>query len=260
MMESKDYPWKTAWITGASSGIGYELATMLAGGGVRVAASARSAEKLAELAASHPGITPYPVDVTDRIAVLATAQQILSDFGYLDLAILNAGTWQPAPALELSGEQAANSMAVNYLGVVNCIEPLIPAMQSRGSGHLALTGSIAGYRGLPNSCNYGPTKAALINLAETLSIELKREGIAVTIINPGFVDTPMTEVNDFPMPFLMKKEDAAAKILDKLPSKPFEIAFPWQLVRQLKFAQMLPPVSYVRVFRRILGYNSKPKP
>ncbi|MBU2581561.1 MAG: SDR family NAD(P)-dependent oxidoreductase [Alphaproteobacteria bacterium] len=252
-MPTPRYPWKTVWITGASSGIGRELALSLAGAGVNVAASARSVAKLGELTKRQATIEAFPVDVTDRVATAECAARILERFGNIDLAILNAGTWHPAVATDLDSAKAADAMAVNYNGVVNCIVPLLPAMRRHGSGHIAFTGSIAGYRGLPKSSHYGPTKAALINLAETLSIELYREGISITIINPGFVDTPMTAVNDFPMPFLMTARDASARILKKLPRRPFEIAFPWQLVWQLKFAQMLPAVLYIRFIRRITG-------
>jgi len=258
-MDNTAYPWKTVWITGASTGIGRQLALSLAACSVKVAASARSAGKLAELAAGQSGISVYPLDVTDRAAVAAAAAAIADEMGGIDLAIFNAGTWHPSEAVDLDGAKAATSMAVNYLGVVHGIEAVLPRMRQRGLGHIAFTGSVAGYRGLPKSCHYGPTKAALINLAETLSIELKREGISVTIINPGFVDTPMTQVNDFPMPFLMTPEDAAGTILKRLPRKPFEIAFPWQLVRQLKFTQLLPAFLYIRLIRRLLGLNAKPK-
>lgn len=258
-MDATAYPWKSVWITGASTGIGRELALRLAASGVKVAVSARSAEKLAELAAGQSGIIAFPLDVTDRAAVAAAAREITDELGGIDLAIFNAGIYHPDKAIDIDGEEAAESMAVNYLGVVYGIEAVLPNMRQRGLGHIALTGSVAGYRGLPNSCHYGPTKAALISLAETLSIELKREGICVTIINPGFVDTPMTEVNKFPMPYLMSAEDAAGIILKKLPRKPFEIAFPWQLVRQLKITQMLPPILYIRLFRRIFGYAGMSK-
>lgn len=256
-MSDPRFPWKTAWITGASSGIGRELAVSLARAGVKVAASARSAEKLESLAAMQAGITAHPLDVTNPQDVAAEAENIFEQLGDIDLAILNAGTWHPAEAADIDGEKSAQSMAVNYLGVVYCIEALLPRMRRRGQGHIAMTGSVAGYRGLPKSCHYGPTKAALNNLAETLGIELKRDGIDITIINPGFVDTPMTEVNDFPMPFMISAEDAASRILKRLPRKPFEIAFPWQLVRQLKLAQLLPPISHVRLMRRLLGSQSK---
>ncbi len=249
------FPWKTAWVVGASSGIGRQLAIDLADAGVEVAASARSKDALDQLAAAHPNIVSVPLDITDRDAVKASPAVTGEAVGDIDVAILCAGVWHPDKAIDIDGAKAAQSMAVNYVGNVNCIEALLPGMRARGRGHIALTGSVAGYRGLPKACHYGPTKAALINLAETLCIELKPHGIAVTIINPGFVDTPMTEDNDFEMPYLMTPEEAARKILDKLPGQPFEIAFPWQLVTMLKTAEMMPTPLYLWQTRRSLGFD-----
>jgi NAD(P)-dependent dehydrogenase (short-subunit alcohol dehydrogenase family) len=252
-MASFKTPWNTAWITGASTGIGRSIALKLAAANVKVAASARTQENLTDLASCHPNITPAALDVGDRDAVLASAVPRGEQIGEIDIAILNAGIWHPSWAKEIDGAKAADSMAVNYLGVVNCIEALLPHMTRRGRGHIAITSSVAGYRGLPKSCHYGPTKAAIYNLAETLSIELKSEGIDITVISPGFVETPMTSVNDFPMPYIMSSDEAADRILKKLPSKPFEIAFPWQLVWSLKLAQVLPTPLYLWQARRSLG-------
>ncbi len=252
-MASLKTPWKTAWITGASTGIGRSIALRLAAADVKVAASARTQKKLTDFASRHPKITPAVLDVGDRDAVLADAVPRGEQIGEIDLAILNAGVWHPSWATDIDGAKAAQSMAVNYLGVVNCIEALLPHMTRRGRGHIAITSSVAGYRGLPKSCHYGPTKAAIYNLAETLSIELKSKGIDITVISPGFVETPMTSVNDFPMPYIMSPDEAAYRILKKLPSKPFEIAFPWQLVWSLKLAQMLPTPLYLWQARRSLG-------
>jgi short-subunit dehydrogenase len=250
-----DFPWKTAWITGASSGIGRELALRLANAGVKVAASARSTDRLQELATQHPNITAVPLDVSDRRGVLLSPAPTGEAIGDIDLAVLNAGVWHGSRAVDLDGGKAAQSMAVNYLGVVNCIEALLPHMRRRRSGHIAMTGSVAGYRGLPTSCHYGPTKAALMNLAETLAIELSPDNIDITIINPGFIDTPMTSVNEFSMPYMMSAEEAAGRILRELPKKPFEIAFPWQLVWQLKIAKRMPNRLFLRRMRRAFGYT-----
>ena len=251
-MASQQFPWNTAWITGASTGIGRSIAVKLAAAGVKVAASARTEANLADLSAQHPNITAVPLDVSDRHSVMDNAVPRGGQIGEIDLAILNAGVWHPSWAKDLAGDKAAQSMSVNYLGVVYCIEALLPNMTRRGRGHIAITSSVAGYRGLPKSCHYGPTKAAIYNLAETLSIELKSAGIDITVISPGFVETPMTSVNDFPMPYIMRPEDAADRILKKLPAKPFEIAFPWQLVWSLKLAQMLPTPLYLWQARRSL--------
>lgn len=250
MAQGAAFPWKTAWITGASTGIGRSLAIKLAAGGVQVAASARTVSKLETIAAKSAAITSAPLDVGDRDAAIKTANAISQDIGSIDLAILNAGVWHPSPAVELDGAKAAQSMTVNYLGVVNCIEALLPGMLERGHGHIAIVGSVAGYRGLPKSCHYGPTKAALINLAETLAVEFASKGIDITIINPGFVETPMTDVNDFDMPYIMSPDEAATRILRKLPKKPFEIAFPWQLVWALKLARLMPTNLYLWQMRR----------
>ncbi len=256
-MAALQAPWKTAWITGASTGIGRALALKLAEAGVKVAASARSQKNLEEVASRHPNVTPAVLDVSDRAAVLQDAVPTGARIGDVDLAILNAGTWYPSWARDIDGAKAAQSMAVNYLGVVYCIEALLPLMTRRQRGHIAITSSVAGYRGLPKSCHYGPTKAAIYNLAETLSIELKSQGINITVISPGFVETPMTSVNDFPMPYIMSPDEAADRILKKLPSKPFEIAFPWQLVWPLKIAQMIPTPLYLWQARRSFGGTNK---
>jgi short-subunit dehydrogenase len=232
-------------------GIGRELAVKLARGGVRVAASARSADQLGELARAQAGIFPVPVDVTDRAAVVAAHQRVLATIGSVDLAVLNAGVWHPMSAGEYDAERVAQSMNVNYLGIANALEPLIPSMIAAGTGHLALVASVAGYRGLPKAAAYAPTKAAVISLAEVLRLELSRHGITVTLVNPGFVETPMTAVNDFPMPYMIKAEDAADRILKGLADGKFEIAFPWQLVTMLKLLRLMPNSVYLRLASRL---------
>ncbi|MGB9141637.1 MAG: SDR family NAD(P)-dependent oxidoreductase, partial [Aestuariivirga sp.] len=198
---NKSLPWKVAWVTGASTGIGREIALQLAAQGVTVAASARSADKLASLG---PAIRPYPLDVTDRSAVLATLETIERELGPIDLAILAAGTYSPVDVEEFDPAIFELAMATNYGGVVNALAGLLPRMSSRRIGHLAWIASVAGYVGLPKAAAYGPSKAALINLAESLKPDLDRKGIAVSVINPGFVETPLTAQNDFHMPFLMQ--------------------------------------------------------
>jgi short-subunit dehydrogenase len=244
-------PWKTAWVTGASTGIGRELALKLAAGGVRVAVSARSADKLDELARVHANILAFPLDVTAREDVQAAHRRIVEAMGAIDLAILNAGVWHPMKAREYDAVRVGQSMSVNYLGIANALEPLIPAMTGRGKGQLALVGSVAGYRGLPNAAAYAPTKAAIISLAEVLRLELVRHGIVVSLVNPGFVETPMTAVNEFPMPYIMKPGDAANLILRGLARRKYEIAFPWQLVTLLKLLRLLPNALYLRIAGRL---------
>jgi len=232
--------WKVVWITGASTGIGREIALRLATKGMRVAVSARSADKLSALAAASPNITAYPLDVVDLAASRATADRISLELGPIDLAILNAGVWLPMEAKAFDPELVTRALAVNYTGVTNALGSLIPAMVARKAGHIAIVASVAGYRGLPVAATYAPTKAALINLAETLYPELAEDNVMVTVINPGFVDTPMTKSNTFPMPFLISTEAAVDTIIKGLAKGKFEIVFPWRMMLLSKFVRLLP--------------------
>lgn len=243
--------WKTAWVTGASSGIGRELALKLADRGVKVAVSARSADKLDELSRINSNITPIPLDVTSREAVNDAVANLVDKFGHLDLVVLNAGVWQPIAATKFDAGAASNSMAVNYLGVANVLEPLIPRMVARGQGQLALVASVAGYRGLPKAAVYAPTKAAVISLAEVLRVELAPHGVEVSLVNPGFVETPMTAVNEFPMPFILKPDDAAERIIRGLAKGKFEVAFPWQLVTIMKLLRVMPNALFLKLAGRL---------
>lgn len=245
-------PWRTAWITGASSGIGRELVVQLARKGVKVAASARSAERLDALARTEPGVLPFPLDVTDAEAVLSAHERIVAETGGIDLAVLNAGVWHPMNAADYDAGLALQSMTVNYGGIVNALGPLIPTMLAKGSGHIALVASVAGYRGLPKAAAYAPSKAAVIALAEVLRLELESRAITVSLVNPGFVETPMTSVNTFEMPFIIKADDAAARIIRGLERGAFEIAFPWQLVTMLKVLRLLPNRLYLPIARRMV--------
>ena len=249
--------WNTVWITGASTGIGRALALELARGGARVAASARNADALAALSRENPRIAAYPVDVTDRAAMLAAADKIRSDMGPIDLAVLNAGVWQPMGASQFSSEAAAKSMAVNHGGICNGLEAILPAMIARRGGHVALVASVAGYCGLPKAAAYGPTKAAVINLAESLYSDLEMKGIRLQVINPGFVDTPMTEVNTFPMPFLIPVDQAVGHIVRGLNSKKFEIVFPWQMAVMMKLAKRASYPLFFWIARNFLSPASK---
>lgn len=232
--------WRTAWITGASSGIGRALAVALAERGIQVAASARSADKLALLARDHPGIVPLPLDVRDASAMAEAVRSITGTLGPIDLAVLDAGVFEAMTARSFSAAKAANAMAVNYQGVVNGIEALLPSMLERGAGHIAMMGSIAGYRGVRPNAAYGPTKAAVINLAEALRDDLGARGITVSVINPGYVETPMTSIGTQPMPFIVSTDYAARRIVRGLERGKYEIAFPWQLVALAKLGRLMP--------------------
>lgn len=243
--------WKHAWITGASSGIGAELAVSIAATGTMVSASARSAGKLLTLSQRQAGILPLPLDVSDPAAVKTAVAEAEQAQGPIDLAILNAGVWMPSEPDSFNGEAAAKSMDVNYLGVTHALAAVVPQMIERKAGHIVIVASVAGYSGLPKGAYYAPTKAALINLAESLHPELEQHGIKVQLVNPGFIKTPMTKVNTFPMPFLMELPDAVKLIMNGLASNRFEIAFPWQLARLLKLMRMLPYWLYFWLVRRL---------
>ncbi len=245
--------WRTVWITGASTGIGRELALKLAAAGMNVAATARSKDKLDALAGEADRVTPLPADVTEPAALAALTQQIAADIGPIDLAILNAGTYAPLDSSkDFDAELFRKTVDVNYLGVTNAIAAVLPGMLERGRGHIAIVASVAGYRGLPKAAAYGPTKAALINLAETLKPELEPQGIRISIVNPGFVRTPMTAQNDFPMPFLMEPGDAADRIISGLENGRYEIAFPRRFVAILKTLRLLPNAAFFWVVRKFI--------
>jgi NAD(P)-dependent dehydrogenase (short-subunit alcohol dehydrogenase family) len=253
MQATRQPPWRTAWITGASSGIGRALAMTLAERGVKVAASARSAERLAALAAAQPGIAPLPVDVTDLAAMRQAAESIAATLGTLELAVFGAGIWEAMSARSFSADKAARAMAVNYQGVVNGLEAALAPMLARGAGHIAVIASVAGYRGLPRTAAYGPTKAALINLAEGLREDLARHGVGISLINPGYVATPMTQGNAFPMPFLVGADAAARRIVRGLEKGRFEIAFPWPMVALMRLARLLPYPLFFAYARTLLA-------
>lgn len=257
-MSKSNVPWSVVWLTGASSGIGRDIALKLADLGATVAASARSEDALNALAKINPNIIPVPVDVTDRNAMERAVQHIQSTIGTIDLAIMNAGVWEQFGARKFSAEKANKSMDVNYGGVVNGIGPLLPDMIKRQSGHVAFVSSVAGYRGLPNAAAYAPSKAAVISLSETLQPDLARFGVKVSIINPGFVDTPMTEVNKFPMPFIITSQDAADRIITGLKKGKYQIAFPWQTNLMMKFARLMPTRLFLRMVQTFMLAEPKP--
>ncbi len=243
-------PWKIVWVTGASTGIGRDIALQLAAAGVTVAASARSPDKLAGLG---PTIHAYPLDVTDQAATAAVVDRIESELGAIDLCILGAGTYAPVDAAALDPKPFAVMMNTNYMGVVNCISALAPRMIGRGRGHLSWIASVAGYVGLPKAAAYGPTKAALINLGESIYPEFRRKGVAVSVINPGFVATPLTAQNDFEMPFLMQSEEAARRTIEGLRSGRFETAYPRRFAAILKIARLLPyPLFFKLIDKAVL--------
>jgi len=248
---------RCVWITGASSGIGRSLALHYARVGAAVAVSARRADMLAELASDAAGlsgrIVAFPVDVADAAAMARTGEAIEAALGPLDLAVFNAGTHEPVDVVRFDPGPFQRLMAINFMGVVNGIAAVLPSFIARRRGRIAVVSSVAGYRGLPQAAAYGPTKAALINLCEALKPDLDRFGVGISVINSGFVRTPLTDRNRFPMPFLISAEDAARRIARGLDRGAFEITFPRRFTWLLKLGRILPYGIYFALVRRVTG-------
>lgn len=234
--------------------MGRAIALELAARGVRVAASARREDELQALAGDSAGvIAPYPLDIADGSSVAVTAARIEAELGPPDLVVQAAGLWLPFRLDDMSPEPFERSMQVNYMGSVNVLAAVLPRMRRAGAGTVAVVASVAGYRGLPKGASYAPTKAALISLAECLRTELDGSGVSVHIVNPGFVATPMTARNDFPMPFLMQPEEAARRTVDGLARGGFETAFPRRFVAILKLMRILPYALYFPIIRKVVS-------
>jgi short-subunit dehydrogenase len=250
-----DWKGKRVWLIGASSGIGLALARTLIGKGAKVAVSARNAEALHELAAgTRPAsVLPLPLDATCIDQLQGALREMIDAWGGIDIALFLQGTHEPVRAWTLDSTVAHRLVETNLLSVLDSLAVVLPQMLRQGSGGIAICSSVAGYRGLPTSLVYGATKAALINLAETLYMDLSPRGIAVWIVNPGFVKTPLTDRNEFRMPALISSEEAAAQIVAGLASGRFEIHFPKRFTRWLKLLRLLPYGLYFRLVRRATG-------
>jgi short-subunit dehydrogenase len=247
-----DWSRQRVWIVGASSGIGAALAEKLLATGARVALSARSADKLNALAAQFnvAKTLVLPLDITEVESIANAEKKLIAAWGGYDLVIFMAGNYTAMRAWELDLAVAKQMVAVNWEGFLNGLSVVIPRMMQAKSGGIALVSSVAGYRGLPKSLVYGPTKAALINLAETLYLDLKDKGLDVYVICPGFVKTPMTADNDFEMPYLITPEEAADEIVKGFGKGEFEIHFPKAFTRMLKTLQSLPYSLYFSAVKR----------
>jgi short-subunit dehydrogenase len=245
-----DWQGRRVWIVGASSGIGAALAADLDARGARLALSARSAGRLRDVAEGMRDVMLLPLDVTDAGAFTPAMMQILDAWGGLDLVILNAGTYTPLRAWDLTTDTARQTVHTNLLGVMDGVAAVVPQMLRQQGGAIAIVGSVAGYRGLPRALAYGPSKAALINFAETLYLDLAPEGVSVFIINPGFVATPLSAQNDFDMPALISAEDAARRIVRGFAGGAFEIHFPQRFTRVMKLLRWLPDRLYFSLVSR----------
>ena len=249
-----DWRGKRVWVVGASSGIGAALARALAARGARLGLSARSRSGL-EAVALDCGIDTVlaPMDGTRAEDFARVCNTLLTNLGGIDLLVLCAGTYRPLRAWELEPTLIRETLDTNVFGAMVGVAAVIPHWLQRGEGAVALVGSVAGYGGLPNATVYGPSKAALINLAETLHLDLSPKGVGVYLINPGFVDTPLTAQNDFHMPALVTAEQAAQQIIAGFARGDFEIHFPRRFTRVLKLLQWLPRRWYFPLVRRFTG-------
>ena len=247
-----DWSNKRVWIVGASSGIGAALADQLHARKAKVAVSARSADKLnatvARLGAARA--LALPLDITDVATIKSAEAELMAAWGGYDLVVFMAGDYTAMRAWELDLKIAKQMVAINWEGFLNGLSIVIPRFMQAKAGGIALVSSVAGYRGLPKSLVYGPTKAALINLAEVLYLDLKEKGLDIYVINPGFVKTPMTDRNDFEMPSLITPEEAASEIIKGFEKGEFEIHFPKRFTRMLKVLRHLPYSLYFPAIKK----------
>jgi short-subunit dehydrogenase len=250
------WPDARVWVIGASYGIGAETARALLRAGARVALSARSTDKLESVAAAdghRAAAKVLPLDFTRGADVSAAWERIRSDWGGCDLVLVVAGTHREFRAWDLTEAGADELLETNLNGPLATVAAVLPGLIAQGRGAIGIVSSVAGYRGLPKALVYGASKAALINFTETLYLDLHPRGLGVYLINPGFVDTPLTARNDFRMPHLISAEEAATEILSGLRAGEFEIHFPRAFTRKLKLLRLLPYRLYFALVRRATG-------
>lgn len=241
----RDWRGKRYWLVGASEGLGRALAQRLSAAGAEVILSARSAGRLEELAAELPGpARVVTVDVSDRASVEAAA----AEAGEIDGVVYLAGVYWPMKSQEWDAEKAEAMADINFTGCVRTLGAVLPEMVARGRGHVVLTGSLSGFRGLPGAVGYGASKAAVMSLAETMHADLRGSGIEVQVANPGFIKTRLTDKNDFKMPFLMTPEEAAGAMFALMDGKAFKKNFPWGFGAVFRLSQFLPDWAYYRLF------------
>tara|TARA_B100001540_G_scaffold309246_1_gene325143 strand:+ start:1341 stop:2093 length:753 start_codon:yes stop_codon:yes gene_type:complete len=249
---------ETIWITGASSGIGKALALKFANEGWQVAASARSENLLKIISESNKNITSFPLDVTNGENCKEIFEQIKNKYESINICFFSTGTWDPKKEKDIDIDQMKKVMNVNFFGTLNCIKAVEKYFKEKNNGHISIVSSIAGYRGLPNSTGYGASKAALNNLAESLYFDFGRYNVRVSLVSPGFIKTPMTDKNEFKMPFLKTAEYAADKIYKGLiNSSSFEIDFPKELTLILKFLKILPDSLYFKLIRKLTKFQKR---
>ena len=243
---------RRVWLVGASTGIGLACAQALRAAGAQVVVSARNPQGVLDWAAKDAGVKWRALDVSDASQVQATARALLAE-GPLDMVVYAAGTYRAQRATAMDIDDLLQHDKVNYQGALQVIHAVLPGMLAQRSGHISLLSSVAGWRGLPNGLAYGPTKAALTHLAETLYMDLQDQGIGVSVVNPGFVATPLTAQNQFTMPALISPEEAARQMLKGWSQGQFDIHFPKRFTLWLKLLRLLPYRLYFPLVRKFTG-------
>ena len=239
---------KKIWITGASSGIGKALAIKFANNGWKVAISARRENLLQDLSKNNSNIFPFTLDVKDEKLTKSVFQNIIEKFKTLDICVFCNGIHDPEAEKKLSSEKIREIMETNFFGTLNCIMAANAFFRENKSGHISIVASVAGYRGLPAASGYCASKSALISLAESLYFDFKRHNVRVSVINPGFIKTPMTDKNKFPMPMIKSSEFAAEEIFIGLTKKnAFEIHFPLVFTMLMKLLKIMPNWLYLMI-------------
>lgn len=249
----RDWNGKRVWIIGASSGIGAEVARLLLAKGAKVALSARNREQLQQIAQTNTNAQVLPLDMTDIVSLQTAHAQLLAEWQQLDLVLIVAGAYNEMRANSFNLADANHVLDINVRGVYQCLDVVLPTLLKQGAGGIGIVGSVAGYSGLPKALAYGPSKAAIINLCESLYVDLHPKNIAVYMINPGFVATPMTANNDFEMPALMTAPAAAQALVRGLERGEFHIHFPKRFTNWLRLARLLPYRSYFYLVHKVTG-------
>ena len=247
---------KVAWVVGGSSGIGAAVARELLRRGATVAVSARRTEQLHDVAGGD--MLVLPADVTDAASIAAAAARVRQELGPIDLAVLSAGYWKPMDPADWDTDVFDQHLQVNLTGMSNAIAAVLPGMLQRHHGVIAGIASVAGYRGLAGAEAYGATKAAQINLLESLRIHLALTGVQVTTVCPGFVRTDLTAGNPFPMPFIIDADQAARSICDGLERERAEIVFPARMALLMKAARLVPVRAWTALWKSTSRPDTRP--
>jgi short-subunit dehydrogenase len=242
-------PWagKRYWLVGASEGLGRALALQLSKAGAELVLSARSTERLQALAAELPGrATVVPCDIADMDSCRTAAEAA----GEIDGLVFLAGVYWPMPAQAWDADRVAQMCDINFTGAARVLGHVVPRMVERDAGHIVLTGSLSGFRGLPGSIGYSASKAGIMSLAESMYCDLRRTGVSVQLANPGFIRTRLTDKNDFAMPFIMEPEAAARVMFEFMNTRRFKLSFPTLFSWLFRGSQILPDALYYRMFGR----------